>query len=280
MKLRHGAELIAMALVASVASTASGQPAPASNGVPSAPQDSVPSSESPPPSPPPQAPNAQPAAPWSYTPTASAPPAAPPAEPEFGDRGEYVISGSFNVSLGHLAYGSSGASTTSVIIQPSFDYFIGKNYLMGGAIFLSHADSVSGFGVESSSIAYGAYVRIGGNVPFGRLCSWRPVASIGAWSQHLTVTAPAVQDTNSIQALYGGQSAASGTTGSDISETVVVAEFFAPLLVHPVRHFFLGLGPDIYADLSHTIGTGEDNRTFIGVSTVVGGWFGGEPEKM
>ena len=64
-----------------------------------------------------------------------------------------------------------------------------------------------------------------------------------------------------------------GSSATDITETVVVFELFMPILIHPARHFFLGLGPDFYADLSHTIGNSSNNRTFIGITSTVGGWF-------
>jgi hypothetical protein len=35
----------------------------------------------------------------------------------------------------------------------------------------------------------------------------------------------------------------------------------------------LGPGPDMYTDLSHTVGTFDNKRTFIGLSSIVDGWF-------
>jgi hypothetical protein len=38
---------------------------------------------------------------------------------------------------------------------------------------------------------------------------------------------------------------------------------FVPVLFHPARHFFLGIGPDFYEDLSHTVGDFANLRTFV-----------------
>ena len=62
------------------------------------------------------------------------------------------------------------------------------------------------------------------------------------------------------------------------TEKLVVAQIFAPFLIHPVRHFFLGIGPDFFVDLVHISGSSssENRRIFFGASSIVGGWFGGE----
>ncbi len=112
-----------------------------------------------PPLPPVAPPVASTPAPTAVQPTAAPPTPAAPREPEFGDAGEYVISGLFAVSLGHLGYSSSNASSTSIMVQPSFDYFVSGNFSMGGSVFLQHSDVVTGIGVETNSTAYGAYLH-------------------------------------------------------------------------------------------------------------------------
>ena len=39
------------------------------------------------------------------------------------------------------------------------------------------------------------------------------------------------------------------------------------------RHFFVGLGPDAYADVLHSVGSAHNLRRFVGASSTVGGWF-------
>ena len=61
--------------------------------------------------------------------------------------------------------------------------------------------------------------------------------------------------------------------GPSVTETVLVVSVFAPILVHPAPHLFLGLGPEAYNDISHAVGNSTNNRTFVGISSTVGGWF-------
>ena len=98
-------------------------------------------------------------------------PRAPPREPEFGDPGEYVISSTFFASFGHLGSTKGGRSTTSFSIQPSLDYFVGKNVLIGGALYFSYSDSAWG-STDTTTTALGAYVHVGGNVAVGPTVSW------------------------------------------------------------------------------------------------------------
>jgi hypothetical protein len=225
----------------------------------------------PPPSPAsPQGTTGQPLSPSAY---AGPPPLAPPTpeaqatpvEPKFGDAGEFVISGLMSASVGHLGYSSSDASTTSASFQPAFDYFVQPNFSLGASLFINYSDATSAIGIESKTVSYGAYGRLGANAPLGDSISFRPIASLGVWSLHST-----------LESQFDGVTSFGGTAvpaAGEVTETAVVLEFFAPLLVHPARHFFLGLGPDIYTDLTHTVGDFANRRTFIGLSSIVGGWF-------
>jgi hypothetical protein len=48
---------------------------------------------------------------------------------------------------------------------------------------------------------------------------------------------------------------------------------YAPVLIHPTRHFFLGIGPDVFVDLSRKVDEAMQKRSSWGASSVVGGWF-------
>jgi hypothetical protein len=186
---------------------------------------------------------------------------------EFGDAGEFAISGIFNASFGHLGYSSSEASSTTLNVQPSLDYFVARNVFIGGSLFVQYTKATTGIAVASEGSSVGAYLRLGGNVPLGKAVSWRPAVSIGAWSQHSTLHAP-----------YGAYASVGGTAvavggSSSVDEAVVVGEIFAPFLLHPARHFFLGFGPDLYVDLAHSINDASNLRTFLGASSTIGGWF-------
>jgi hypothetical protein len=193
------------------------------------------------------------------------PPAAAP-ERTFGDKGEIVLYGLLNGSLGHLGYSSSSASTNSATVEPGFDYFVGRNVSLGAAAFLQYGDSTSSVRSTSRFWAYGMYGRVGGNVALGRAFSWRPIGSLGVWAQKTKLTAPGPGYTTGLDGIQVAGN-------NDYTSRVVVVEVFAPLLVHPASHFFVGLGPDIYTDLSHQLSGFSNKRTFVGLSSVVGGWF-------
>lgn len=212
------------------------------------------------------APTAMPAGPPETAPDPAAAPTATPAQPVFGARGQFVLSGALSASFGHLGYDNSDAATTFVELEPAFDHFIGRNFSLGAAAFVRYVDATSGIGSNTQTFASGAYGRIGTNSPISNLFSLRTLTSLGVWIQRVSFEAHGDGYMTSV----GGQAVA---VGSDVTETVVVAEFFAPLLLHPAAHFFVGLGPDLYLDLSHTVESSTNRRFFFGVASTVGGWF-------
>jgi len=193
-------------------------------------------------------------------------PLLPVQERRFGARGEIVVSGLLSGSLGHLGYSATGASSTSALVEPALDYFLVPNVSLGASVFAQYNHSTSGISTRSTSWGYGAYGRLGGNVALGETFSWRPVGSLGLWTEKTTLTAPGPGYSSSLDGL---QVPANGT----YTPTVVVIGLFAPLLVHLASHFFVGLGPDVYTDLSHDVGGLSNKRTFVGLSSIVGGWF-------
>jgi len=86
----------------------------------------------------------------------------------------------------------------------------------------------------------------------------------------------ATQATVSFEAPNSGFSTSVGGTAvqssADVHETFVDIDVFAPILIHPAAHFFLGLGPEMFRDISHSVDSVSNKRTFYGVSSVVGGW--------
>ena len=151
-------------------------------------------------------------------------------------------------------------------IEPALDYFYTQNVSIGGSVFVRYANSTSGIGVTTSTLTYGFHARVGSNIPLGKLTSFRPLGGLGVWRQQTSFEAPGPGYMGSI----GGTPV---ELGSDVSETAIVIDFFGPLLIHPAPHFFVGLGPEIYEDLSHVVNSRSNKRLFIGISNVVGGWF-------
>jgi hypothetical protein len=89
--------------------------------------------------------------------------------------------------------------------------------------------------------------RVGYDFPLGELFSFWPKAGLG----------------------LATHSQSDGPTANRL-----FVHAFAPFLVHPAPHFFLGLGPRAERDLSSKWDGRDANRgTDIGITSVVGGWF-------
>jgi hypothetical protein len=75
-------------------------------------------------------------------------------------------------------------------------------------------------------------------------------------------------ETASLQANATG---APNNTGTQSSATV---SLFAPLLVHPAPHFFVGLGPTLSRDLGRGSNflSSDDPSTSAGAALTIGGW--------
>jgi hypothetical protein len=181
-----------------------------------------------------------------------------------------MFSGQLSASLGHLGYSNSDAATTAFSVAPAADYFLARNLFVGAAAFLSYSDTTSGLPLEVRTLRYGAYGHLGWNAWLSEKLSLLPTLSLGLWHEQSSSSA----------ARSGFATSVGGTpvnVGSDVTQTVVIVEVFSPLLFHPARHFFIGLGPDVYVDVLHDIanqagGITSNPRTFIGLSSIVGGW--------
>jgi hypothetical protein len=192
-------------------------------------------------------------------------PAPAPRPLHFGDDGALVISGA--LSFGHLAYSSGSAASTSFSIEPAFDYFYEPNLSAGAAVLFRYSDSTSGIAISDQSVTYGVTGHVGSNVWLGRVASVWPLVSLGLW-----------QDRHTFSGGAGGSISVDGTpfqlgSSTEITENAFFIEFFAPFLFHPASHFFVGIGPDAFWDVVHTANSISNKRTYIGVSSTVGGWF-------
>jgi hypothetical protein len=150
-------------------------------------------------------------------------------ERKFGDPGVVVPSGS--LSMG------TASGTTVVDLEPTIQFFTTPNVAFGLTLVYAHASSDS-----ASTSVYGLSPSLGYNLRLGDVVSLFPQASLP-----FQVVAP---------------------TGRS-NQTLLGADLFVPVLIHPVRHFFIGFGPDFQIS-----GPSDDlfsNRSLI-VRTVIGGW--------
>ena len=191
-------------------------------------------------------------------PAAAPPPSAPAADDTaagFGLAGQLAISGDLQATVLHESVSMGGGSATAVQIQPSLDYFVAPNVSVGGALTISHGSSGSSSGsinTSSSSTSIGIAARAGYNLHLAPMISFWPQLQLG----------------------YVHSSFSAG--GMDSSGYTFSLAIFAPLLVHIAPHLFVGIGPVFSTDLISKV-EGNDNAktTDIGITSVVGGYFGG-----
>jgi hypothetical protein len=176
------------------------------------------------------------------------------ADVRFGDKGVLTPYGNIEFSYNSISP-PSGDSTnyTTFALQPGLLYFVADGIAIGGRVVLSYS---SGVGSSSGSIAaYGIAPTLGFNQWFGDKASFFPQLAI---------------------ALTGGSlDSGNGNSASTLLVSFVVA---APVLYHPVPHFFLGLGPSFNLDLVSKVSangnSADSNKTFsIGLASAIGGYF-------
>jgi hypothetical protein len=175
----------------------------------------------------------------------------------FGNAGQLAISSDMRLSIESDSVNNNGGSTTTFDLAPAVDYFVIQSLSLGGQVQFTHTSRSPGNGGTSETTdLFGIGPRIGYNIPISDLFSFWP--KVGVTYQH-------------------------GSFGNT-SESKFSIGAFAPLLLHPAPHFFVGLGPNFSTDLSNSVSTpagpagasvsGDGPKvTEFGVMFVVGGWF-------
>lgn len=167
----------------------------------------------------------------------------------FGAKGQLAISSDAGFSLSNTSLSESDGSSTTLILRPAVDYFVVDNLSLGGFLGLDYNNAPGG-----SSTAMSIGPRIGYNLPFGERWSVWPKLGFSFAS-----TSQKTDDTT----LPTGEV----VEGRDETSTSLQLNIFAPLMFHPVEHFFLGLGPAFDLDL-----TGDNKATTIAARLTLGGW--------
>jgi hypothetical protein len=179
---------------------------------------------------------------------------------KFGARGQLAVSVGLpltgeapQLGIVHASTGMGGGSSTVLAIEPSADYFIAPNLSIGGLIGIRYVSTTAPAGalsISGNSTTVMAEVRVGYNLALGETLSLWPRIGIG----------------------YSHASA--GQLIDSAYSVPLVA--FAPLLWHPVRHFFLGAGPIFTTALvERSGGLDQPKTTDIGIQADLGGTFGG-----
>lgn len=169
------------------------------------------------------------------------------AEGAFGNAGQLAMQADLQLRFVGTSESNGGPSGSDVLIQPAADYFLIDHLSLGGVLKFELQSSGN-----DQATSFGIGPRIGYNIPI--------VDKLSFWPDLFLLFDTTSRNNNN---------------GSDTAFTMGV---FGPLLFHPVAHFFVGLGPILSTEVSHTF---SDNRgrsgdapklTEYGVMSTIGGW--------
>lgn len=153
----------------------------------------------------------------------------------FGQAGQLVISQDFDLQL---AYNTAGTDNFTIVLAPGADYFISNNISLGAGLTLGQI-----FQPGENATSLGLNVRAGYNLMFTESVSLWPKVQLGF--------------------VYNKQT--SFQFGAD--GTFLQLGVFAPVMLHPTNHFFIGLGPNLDLLL------GDGDGLNFGARSVIGGYF-------
>jgi hypothetical protein len=196
-------------------------------------------------------------------PPSRAPVDSPPPSKRFGDAREFVVTNDLVLSVRSQSYAGTDLTDRDIAVGGSLDYFVIDHVSIGLSARVSSSDLEDGSASSSASgtisqseLSFGP--RLGVNFAIGNSFSIYPQFTLDV--SHL-----AIDET-------------SGQFQSSSTGDIVSVNFFVPLLAHPARHLFVGLGPSVNHEVSHTetfpapLPTVQNRETTLGVGLVVGGW--------
>jgi hypothetical protein len=174
-------------------------------------------------------------------------------EEPFGKAGVINVASDLSLSVQSTSFSAPSGekapdSVTTFAIGPAADVFVIDNFSVGAALLFGK----TAFGPDVTQTTIGAAPRIGYHVPL-------VPERLGLW--------PRLE--------FGYASVKTKATGApDTTEKTLALGLFVPLLIHPVEHFHIGIGPFIDTDLSATE-DGKDSlkQTTIGLRTEIAGWW-------
>lgn len=167
----------------------------------------------------------------------------------FGAKGQITVSSDAGLSLENRSISGQSESITTLQLRPSIDYFIIDNLSFGGFLGLQYQATD-----QSDSTTFAIGPRFGYNIPLSPRWSIWPKAglSFASTSVNTDFTDPTTGT----------------TTRQTASATNIAVNLFAPVMFHPVEHFFLGLGPALDTDVS-----GDVRATTLAIRLTIGGYF-------
>jgi hypothetical protein len=177
--------------------------------------------------------------------------AQPTTNPRFGDAGQLVVSSDAQGSLQVQTYSDGSPSVTAITLAPAADLFLVRSLSVGAHLSWTHTQSS---GVPNTD-SWSTGLRVGYSLAMGPSFSFWPKVNVDYRHTSLVTT-----DLSMLQ---------QGVTSSEYSFDSMVIGVFAPVVFHPVPHFFLGLGPNFQAAVLSSAGTDAS----YGLMFTLGGWF-------
>jgi hypothetical protein len=169
------------------------------------------------------------------------------------------------IDIQHTSLDNNGGSVTRVGLAPALDYFVVDNLSLGAQLLfdlVTISPGSVGAGQPqpqgTTITTFGIAPQVGYNIALGD--------NFSIWPKLFFAYSNSSQSNN-------------GPTGQ-----VFTLGGFVPFLYHPVRHFFLGIGPNLSTQLGNsssvsasnvTTTTYSDKATAFGIMATFGGYFGG-----
>jgi hypothetical protein len=199
--------------------------------------------------------------------------------PPFGEQGEWAIDSASSLSLFSTQYSNSDASTTTFSFGPSVSYFVARNVSLGLDVEVHYSDGKGYLAdyslTETKTTTFAVGPQLGFNIPLGQWVSIFPRLTVGLETVRQTTTRIAPGPALGLDGTPVLPSPLAQPVGPRIDPWLTL---FAPLLIHPTSHFFLGIGPTFHRTFGPP-GEGADSglgeRTTVGFSGLLGGTWGG-----
>ena len=143
----------------------------------------------------------------------------------------------------------SSQDATTVQFAPAADYFVFHNLSIGGVVLFNYTHAKT-----SDVTRFSIGPRVGYNIALTDMLSIWP--KLGFSYSHTNASRDVPNESEDVEVTRS-------TPGDHFT-----LNLFAPVMFHPVPHFFVGFGPFLDADLS-----GDNRATLFGGRLALGGWF-------
>jgi hypothetical protein len=167
----------------------------------------------------------------------------------FGGEGQLAISSDAGLSITSTSVDGVDGSASNVTFRPAVDYFIVDSISLGGFLGFEYNSAPGG-----DSTAFSVGPRVGYNV---RLSN-----RVSVWPKLGFSLANTTQETEEVVLPSGAT-----IGGDEETNTSLQLNLFAPVMFHPVEHFFIGFGPALDLDLN-----GDNKATTLALRLTLGGW--------